>query len=168
MKAILFVCLIASFASADDGNVVNEVFKGIIGFFEGMNDKHEFDNIITCVDQVNDVTLRVQEIIEQVKNIDWSKIELVFNFLEDLLDSLKEIFESLEPCGSSISEFKKLFAIIAKFDVNKLVKYVEGNILFLIMNANEAVKKIQQKDYEEFGKYTGKIIYEIIINCQKT
>ena len=172
MKAILFITLIigvsfgsqpVSFGSQPATLGFLEVMDLVMGFFAKLNTDNDFPNIHNCINRIEEGVSKVKKLIDDLRKIDWSNIDTVFDALIQLFATFEYIFDSLNPCLNIVVDFKHFWDIIIKLDFVTISHRAMNRLFDLFCLITDSIMHIQQKGYYNAGKGIGEITYILLI-----
>jgi len=168
MKVILFALLVlAACIKADttfaDEITVDEYALIVKGLLEGLDVKHEMEKIIKCIDSVPPAVNVIIEIIQKFKNLDIHSIKELVELIVQMVGAVREIIEDVLPCANSVEEFKKLLEKFSNIDFSKVLENLTKNIFEIIGLIGKAKTALESKEYENFGKAIGGVLFDIFL-----
>jgi len=162
MKTIVLLLLVFGLASAKKEDIMELIIRGLKGFFDGFNENKEL-NITKCVKDGVEAVVKLKEIIEYWKKIDWKDIETIIKFLIDVSTLGEYFFGAFEPCIKMFDEFKIIGNNIKNLTKEKFWQRATDNIFLLLNWLNDAIRSIVNKDLynlcKNFGKLANLFIY---------
>ena len=145
--------------------VVSEVFGIIKGFFggKGLNKDGKMPNLDNCASEFAQVESKIEEIITIIKTITSKDLEEIIKAIKTIIETLKEITNSLIPCSKVGTDVTYFINIVKAIDFNKLLNKLLLNIVDLIHDITHAVKLLKEGKYEDFGGNIGSLIHTILL-----
>lgn len=160
MKASIvafFIFLIAVHANPSPSqSSFNDVLEG---FLSTMNERKEFNNVIICLKDANEVLSDLAEA--------WNLI-LKFNY-DDFVKAMELIGKALlklivhfKDCERGYEELKKIEEAIKKLEVFNVLRKIVLNVYDFRSYATEFVISMRIGDFLEVGRVMGQVTYRIL------
>ena len=167
MKAFLCLfLLLATIISATTPR--NQPFDNTIDVIKGilseLNKNGDVTNLASCVSQLPLLVKSVEDFIDQLKKVQWTDMEAVFNMFISFFDAMKEIFVSLKPCVKVPADFKHLAEKIGQINLDKLLQRIMLHSFQLFAWITDAIKDLGEGRYYEFGEGMGRIAYLVLLD----
>lgn len=174
MKAFLFLLAIvgAVFASTltveeyfnRNANMdLKEAIQIISGILEKLNVNSDVEHLKECVGLLPNLITEIENVIKDFQKLEWRNLDEVFKMFSKFFNVMKELFDGLSPCVKSPEDIKNLIKKIGQIDTNKLLLRILAHSLEIFSWITDAIKDLQDKDYTDFGREIGKILYIFLL-----
>lgn len=142
----------------------NDVVDLIKGLIESLNMNHDIESLKDCILEIPEVILRFKYLIEEIKNLDWKNIEMIFELFIRLFDALKEVFVGLKPCSHIPADFEAIIKKLSNFNFDKMLQRILKNGFEIFRLITEGIKMLQEKNFYGFGKNIGQVVFIFILS----
>ena len=153
--------------------ILGERFILIENQLDKLNPNKEFNTELFFYNHLKEIfNIFIDETIINKSDDEWEVLlhNLILNMLKDLINELKEVYETAEDGAKTYIEFninilienlvgQKMLEKIQKYDEDIILKFVEN--IFLIVKSNEIKSKMEDKKEENVEKPTLLTIDEI-------
>ena len=167
MRTILFALLLIgtvfAYDSKTDSFGIHNIIEILKGFLERVNTNHDFPHTQDCLARGEVAARIIMEFIEVIKHLKWDDKETVFNFFLSLFDSLKEVFDTLDPCVKISNDITRLIAIISQLNIGVICYRAAVHLFDIFCFITDAIMYFENGNYEKFGENIGELTFVLII-----
>ena len=132
------------------------------GFLEGIDQKHNFDNITECIKRAPEIWADIVSAIELLKHLDWKNLDKLIEALLKIFDALKVILQAVKPCSKVPAEIEELIKKIMNIDFVKLIQRFQQYMFQIVSDLMAVLSDFQKGNYRDAGKQLGDIIYLLV------
>jgi len=159
MKAILVFLLIAAVSTNEveifdftEGPTAADFIKG---FLEGIDEKKSIDDMILCINSIEEVIKKIIDALELIKKFDF---ENIVEGISRLLAALKELSDAVRPCSNGYKVLEKLIQKIYSADYKKVLQILLQKSFILIGYISNAISCFTDQKLECAGKNVGSVL----------
>ena len=143
------------------GNISSFV-EFVEGFIEGIDQKHNFNNITECIKRAPEIWTDIVNAIELLKHIDWKNLDKLIEALLKIFDALKTILAAIKPCSKVPAEIEILIKKIMEIDFSKLIQKFQQYMFQIVSDLMAVFSDFQKGNYKDAGKQLGDILYLLV------
>ena len=126
---ILTICQGLNVRIAARPRIINEVMEMLRGTFEAWRaNKEEVNELLECVDGIEEIKTQIEEIIEEIKHLNPLDIKKIADLLMRLIDSVQKILSDVGHCYKSETELYNIVMRVISLTPLQLITKILGNI----------------------------------------
>lgn len=156
--------IVISFASEPPSVDLDAYLKILKGFFTGLNIKGEVDSVFKCIKAVPVAIERLLVILQQLKDLDFKKLDELIELFKQVYREITRILESLKECAEAVPELKILIQKILGVELKKIIEVLLKNYVAIFTSLMRAKEAFIARHYQEFGEILGKIVYQLFLD----
>ena len=115
--------------SVDPGHCVADF---IVGFFQALGQDFKVDDILGCVGNAEAIYDLILKTINDFENLDLKNVLNVIKAIEDILDCIKQVMESVKGCAIIAPEMLEIIKKIEAFDIKRRMTYIITHITKIV------------------------------------
>eukprot|EP00826_Nyctotherus_ovalis_P057432 TRINITY_DN7849_c0_g1_i11.p1 TRINITY_DN7849_c0_g1~~TRINITY_DN7849_c0_g1_i11.p1 ORF type:complete len:177 (+),score=65.63 TRINITY_DN7849_c0_g1_i11:311-841(+) len=166
MRTILLLALIfgsvlggPQFPALSFGDIVS-FFKGFINKINAGGDFHNFHD---CIVHVESTVPKINELVNSLKEVDWSSLESIHTFFVKFFDTFKDVFNAMSPCVKIGEDLTKFWEIVQKQDLGSVAHKAMKHLFDLFCAVTDCLMYWQNGQYEKAGEQLGDAVYLLLL-----
>jgi len=138
----------------------NELLDFLTGFIEGIGDKGDPNKLLQCLKNGEAIFAKIIEALNHLKAM---KLEEVIKGLTLLVEAVRELLATLQPCMDGFEQLKRLANALAHPDIKKIAMKVIMHPGDFIKDVVGAIESFMKKDYHKFGFNLGRLLHLLFL-----
>jgi len=158
--ALFIVCATYGLEIREPKVTLDPYIDFVEGFLTGLNEKGDVNQLLKCVKNIEPLFYDIMEALSLILKLD---LKDIMEGLSQLINAIREIIDILTPCSEGFEQLKKFGEAIRNVNLNKIIAKIIQNIAAFIKDIMECFNDYNDKDYYDFGKDLGDIMFRLFL-----
>jgi predicted transcriptional regulator len=139
----------------------NEMFDFVKGFLEGINETGDINKLMKCIKEGETIFKKIIDALNLIKKM--NPID-VMKGVTLLVEAIKQLLDTLQPCMEGFNELKKVYEAIRHIDIKKIVTRIITHPGEIIKDITDAIDAFNKKDFHKFGHAVGDLLRRLLLD----